>query len=157
DLLLIGQASDATRHSIETAAQQWGMGDRIEIVYKYLPQAELLGFYSSADALLAPLPDDDASRARFPSKLADYLYSGRPVVTNSVGEASRYLTDGVSGFLALPDEPALFGQKMREAVTHPDRFAIAGSGKLLAEAEFGIGVQGQRLAAFLHSLTPRRS
>jgi glycosyltransferase involved in cell wall biosynthesis len=157
DLIMIGQASDATRNSIQTAAQRWGLSGQVEIVSKYLPQTELLGFYASADALLAPLPDDDASRARFPSKLADYLYSGRPVVSNSVGEVGRYLADGVSGFLAPPGDPTLFGQKMREAVTHPDRFVIGERGKRLAEAEFALNVQGQRLASFLQSLTPRPS
>jgi glycosyltransferase involved in cell wall biosynthesis len=152
---MIGLANDATRNFLETAAQRWGISERVKIASEYLSQTELLGFYASADALLAPLPDDDGSRARFPSKLADYLYSGRPVVSNPVGEVGRYLADGVSGFLAPPDQPALFGQKMREAVTHPDRFAIAESGKRLAEAEFGLEAQGRRLATFLHSLTPR--
>ena len=152
DLIMIGRANDATKNSIQTAAQRWGMGGRVEIIAKYLPQTELLGFYASADALLAPLPDDDASRARFPSKLADYLYSGHPVVSNPVGEVGRYLADGVSGFLAPPGDPALFGQKMREAVTHPDRAAIGERGKRLAEAEFALSVQGHRLGAFLRSL-----
>ena len=129
------------------------MRERVEIASEYLPQAALLGRYSSADALLAPLPDDDASRARFPSKLPDYLYSGRPVVSNSVGEIGRYLKDGASGFLAPPGDPAFFSQKMREAVTHPDRFVIAACGKRLAEVEFGLGVQGLRLATFLRSLS----
>jgi len=45
----------------------------------FVPRPELLRLYRQSSLLLAPLFDDVRSEARFPTKIAEYLGSGRPV------------------------------------------------------------------------------
>ena len=50
----------------------------------YVSRNDLLNLYHIAWALLLPLIDDAQTRARFPTKVGEYLASGRPVVTSEV-------------------------------------------------------------------------
>ena len=83
---------------------------RIEIC-GYLDRPALLAAYRAAAALLIPLHDDLRSRARFPSKLGEYLAAGRPVVTSRVGEIERFLEDGVTAYIAMPDDEVAFSRR----------------------------------------------
>lgn len=59
-----------------------------------LPYAELLNTYQSARALLIPLdPNHEQDHARFSQKIAEYLSSGTPVISNNVGEIPYYFKD----------------------------------------------------------------
>lgn len=59
-----------------------------------LPYAELLRTYQSAKALLIPLNSDhEQDHARFSQKIAEYLSSGTPVISNNVGEIPYYFQD----------------------------------------------------------------
>ena len=67
---------------------------------------------SKSYVLLAPLFDDTRSQARFPTKIGEYLATGRPVVTTEVGEVEKYLSDGVNGFLAGSGSPESFADRI---------------------------------------------
>ncbi len=65
----------------------------------YVPRQALLEHYLDARALLIPLFDDLRSRARFPTKIGEYLLSARPVVAGDVGEIERFLSDRETAYL----------------------------------------------------------
>ena len=118
-----------------------------------VPRHELLELYSRANALLVPLFDDTRSRARFPTKIGEYLASGRPIVTNTVGEIPRYFEDGGSGFLCAPGDPVAFGRKICEALADPGRAnSVGAAGRRLAESTFDYHLYGVRLLAFMHEI-----
>ena len=80
--------------------------------------------YAGASALVAPLPDTERARARFPSKIADYLLSGRPVVSSRVGEVAELLRDGESAFLADPKDPDGLADALARALKSDDADAV---------------------------------
>jgi O-antigen/teichoic acid export membrane protein/glycosyltransferase involved in cell wall biosynthesis len=82
----------------------------------YLPRVELLKLYQNVSALLIPLFDDVRSQARFPTKIAEYLCSGTPMVTCRVGEVERYLKNGVTAYVSDPDSPEKYASKIIEAI-----------------------------------------
>jgi glycosyltransferase involved in cell wall biosynthesis len=84
-----------------------------------VPRATLLGLYKEAEALLVPLAEELNTQARFPTKLGEYLVSGTPVVASDRGELRRFLRDGESVFLALPDGPEAFGRRIADALDDP--------------------------------------
>ena len=92
------------------------------------------------------------SLARFPSKLADYLYSGRPVVTSAIGEINKYLRDGNSAFLANPGDINEFAQKISDAVSSKSRNIVGVNGKQVAESEFSIRTQGLNLKNLIEKI-----
>lgn len=59
-----------------------------------LPYNELLNEYATAAALIIPLdPDCEQDEARFSQKIAEYLSSKSPIITNNVGEIKYYFND----------------------------------------------------------------
>ena len=122
----------------------------------YVTRAELLARYRTAAALLVPLHDDDVSRARFPTKIGEYLASGRPVVTTRVGEIDRFLHDGETAFVAQTPDVEAFAAKMVEALEDPERAAhIGAAGRRVAEKHFHYDLHAERLRAFFQRLSER--
>jgi len=71
------------------------------IIKSKLPYSELLSLYKNADALLIPLdPNHQQDEARFSQKIAEYLSSGTPIISNNVGEIKYYFEDKVNVILA---------------------------------------------------------
>jgi glycosyltransferase involved in cell wall biosynthesis len=125
---------------------------RVELA-GYLPRNELLNKYAQASALLIPLFDDIRSRARFPTKIGEYLASNRPIVTNSVGEAARYFVDGKNAYMCAPGDAILYGKKIIEVLENHDEATRVGiAGRKLAEENFHYLIHSQRFANFVDSL-----
>ena len=117
-----------------------GADPRLDVL-GYLPREELIRLYARASALLVPLFDDDRSRARFPTKIGEYLASARPIVTTAVGEIPRYFKDDVNAVVCPPGDPATYGQRIVALLNDPDRAASIGhQGRRLAEARFHYGL-----------------
>jgi len=92
----------------------------------YLPRPDLLRLYARAHALLIPLFDDVRSKARFPTKIGEYLAAARPIVTTAVGEIPRYFEDQVNASVCAPGDPALYGAKIVALLNQPDLAAAIG-------------------------------
>ncbi len=119
----------------------------------FVARHELLRICASAWVLLAPLHNDLRSKARFPTKIGEYLAAGRPVVSNTVGEVEQYLEDGVSAFLCEPDDPEKYGKKILEAINDPQKALEVGArGRQVAQENFDYIRHGTRLANFFTSL-----
>lgn len=66
-----------------------------------VPFDELNEIYSTSLGLIIPLdPNSVADIARFSQKVAEYVATGRPIITNPVGEIPFYFKDGVSACFA---------------------------------------------------------
>ena len=134
-------------------AAQWLHGEpqgvaadpRVELA-GYLPRPELLRLYARAHALLIPLFDDGRSRARFPTKIAEYLAAARPVVTSAVGEVPQYLTDAVDAVVCPPGDPRAYGERIAALLADPARAAEIGRRGLdLARRRFDYKLHGRTL------------
>lgn len=147
-----GQATPAQIERFKSEAKSRGVGEMVEYL-GYLDDDSLLQHYRGATALLAPLPDDPQSVSRFPTKLGEYLTTGRPVLTTGLGEVGRYLADGVTAFMASACSAPLLADKIEEIMNDPARAArIAQAGRQLAQQEFDFIAHGRRLKAFLDGL-----
>lgn len=66
-----------------------------------VPFNELNEIYSTSLGLIIPLdPESVADIARFSQKVAEYVATGRPIITNAVGEIPYYFKDNVSACFA---------------------------------------------------------
>lgn len=110
-----------------------------------LSRPDLNAALCASDLHILPLKDTLANRARFPGKLGDYLASGRPVLTNPVGDAAAIVERNDLGFLAPPD-PDSMGARMAEALRDRDRCRILGErARKYAEEEFSWMSMARRL------------
>jgi glycosyltransferase involved in cell wall biosynthesis len=135
-LEMIGYAGESTLTEINKEINKLNIEGRVMISSKFVDQMSLYKLFASADVLLAPMHDNNRSAARFPLKIADYLMSGRPVVSSHIGEVAATLKDGVSAFLAKADDLADFTKKMEIALNHPNKLQIALSGREIAIKNF---------------------
>lgn len=104
------------------------------IVAGVLPHEQLVDSYRECAALLLPMPDHPRFVVASPTKLGEYLASGRPVVATNLGEPGALLSDGESAFLAEPDVVQSFTDALLRVLEDPERAALVGrEGRIVAE------------------------
>ena len=139
-------SSDPRADWLRAEVRQAELENRVDLV-GYLSRPELLDLYGRAHALLIPLFDDQQSRARFPTKIGEYLAAARPVIANSVGEIPLYFTDGVDAIVCPPNDSVAFGRAIADLLSDPARAALIGRrGRRLAESRFHYALHGETMA-----------
>lgn len=138
--------------SINKMVREQRLEGRIELA-GYLSRSDLLLRYSRAIALVIPLFDDIRSRARFPTKIGEYLASGRPIVTTNVGEVARYFVDRENAYVCAPGNPNSYGRKIIEVLNNSEESIRVGvEGRQTAEKHFHYSIHTRRLANFFRLL-----
>ncbi len=99
-----------------------GLSARVEFT-GLRPQAEIPAILSQGDVMVLPRAAGTFSTAGFPTKLAEYLASGKPVIVTSTGDIPKYLQDGVDAFLAPPGDTEAFAGRLRHVLAHPGEAA----------------------------------
>ena len=69
-------------------------------IYQQIPYISLIKLYSEATALLIPLQDTNQDKARFSQKIAEYISTGRPIITNNVGDIRIYFKNKDNAYIA---------------------------------------------------------
>jgi glycosyltransferase involved in cell wall biosynthesis len=123
------------------------------ILRGYLPEEGLIKSYCSASVLLAPLPSGDRSIARFPNKIGEYLASGRPIVTTSIGDIPKYLTNEESAYLVDPDDVKGFATAVRDVLNNPVKAEKIGKrGYEVAMKYFDPKANGKLIMEFIETI-----
>ena len=105
----------------------------------------------NANVLALARPDSHQAQGGFPTKLGEYLATGKPVCVTSVGEISDYLKDNISAFIAEPGNVDSFIDALNRVLCNAKHAEYVGlNGKIVAEKEFSIDIQSKRLATFLN-------
>jgi glycosyltransferase involved in cell wall biosynthesis len=86
-----------------------------------LGDAELGALLAGADALILPRRDAPAEVAAFPTRLAECLRTGRPVLACAVGDIPYHLRDGEDAVLLDPADPIGAAAKVEALAASPDR------------------------------------
>jgi glycosyltransferase involved in cell wall biosynthesis len=98
-------------------------------------------------------PNNKQAEGGFPTKLGEYLATGKPVVVTDVGEITNYLEDGVSAFIARPDDYVHFSDKLIEVLDNYEKALKVGeAGRLVAFNIFYYKKQGLLLRDFIRKL-----
>ena len=70
----------------------------------------------NAKILVLSRPDNLQAQGGFPTKLGEYLVTGKPVVVTDVGEIHYYLKDGINAYIAKPNDIKSFSNKLLEVL-----------------------------------------
>lgn len=115
-----------------------------------LPREKIPAVLQHANLLVLPRPDSRQAQGGFPTKLGEYLASGIPVCTTSIGEIPVYLVDGVSAYFAEPGSVESFARAMDRALCDPVKAQQVGlEGKKVAEKYFNNDHQAKLLYDFI--------
>ncbi|WP_237155469.1 glycosyltransferase [Oryzibacter oryziterrae] len=114
----------------------------------YLDRKDLLQLYCEAKALLIPLFEDVQSAARFPTKIGEYLFSSRPIVTTNVADVTRYFRDGETAYIAESVTLDAYGAAIRRALSDEASADVGENGRRVAKDNFDVSLYGKALNDF---------
>lgn len=108
----------------------FGLSEEVKKRYKKLlkniiltgevPFKEIPYYLASADVLMLPMGDSPIERARWPIRFGDYLASGRPIVSNAVGEVKSIIEKEECGLTSSPTDLESFVQSILEVLDNPE-------------------------------------
>lgn len=145
-LFLIGRAVSVDElDSLKQLCHQEGIDESVVFTGQILP-SEMPQILVDAKILALARPNNLQAQNGFPTKLGEYLATGNPVVVTRVGEIPLFIKDGVNGYLAEPDDPVSFAEKLCWVADHYDEACQAAvRGRKLAEYEFSYKTQSKVL------------
>lgn len=148
-LRIFGHGSDSQRSMLYAEIASLGLGDVVQ-VRASTARGALMDALGESDILVHCRPSSKQATYGFPTKLAEYLSCGRPVVTTNTSDLGLYLNDRDSAFLVPPDDTAAFAQAMLDALA--DRAmaeAVGARGRQVFDAHFRAGSVVARLGAWI--------
>jgi glycosyltransferase involved in cell wall biosynthesis len=156
-LWLVGGAKRAgTMPALRGEIEQLDLTGRVRFTGR-VGRTELPTVLRSASVLVLPRSAGPHSLAGLPTKVAEYLATGRPVVVTTTGDIPRYLRDGHDAYLVPPDDVQAFADRLRYVLEHPDEAAHVGEmGKRTATSSFSPLTHGQRMREFIEELRSQR-
>ncbi|MBM3206613.1 MAG: glycosyltransferase family 4 protein [Candidatus Staskawiczbacteria bacterium] len=129
--------------------------ERVYWVNEY-PRDAIPSIICNADLLVLPRPDSKQAQGGFPTKLGEYLATGKPVCATRVGEIPNYLTDNESVFFAQPGSVESFAEAMERALgDYENAVRVGANGRKVAEEYFNKDLQARKLLAFLEELVSK--
>jgi glycosyltransferase involved in cell wall biosynthesis len=133
-------------------AQDDILRDRVHFL-GWVPEDEYLATLGEASAFIMARPDTVMAHAAFPTRLPEYLSTGRPVLTTTTPDMPEYLTDGVDACLVAPQRPDLLAERIIWLWHNPTLAdALGAAGRERGAACFDYRMHGRRLAEFLTAL-----
>jgi glycosyltransferase involved in cell wall biosynthesis len=150
------QIADIARPSLRERLQAL-VDSGSAVVEGTLSRERLIESYRASAALLLPMKDESRSFARCPTKVGEYLASGRPVVATAIGELEVLLTDGENAFLAAPGDVRSFADAVLSVLANPERACVVGrNGRALAEQVLDYRRYAEPLREFFTEKRPNR-
>lgn len=106
-----------------------------------------------ADGLLLTRRAAEPEEFAFPTRLVEYLRTGRPVFASAVGDIAHHLRDGVEAVLLDPHDAEAAASQIRHVAATPERGAsIGAAGWARAAVVFDRDANASRLLEFARRL-----
>jgi glycosyltransferase involved in cell wall biosynthesis len=155
-LHLVGDAYRSSRiPEFRAVADRLGIADKVTFVGS-VKTSDVPAHLARASVLVLARPQSLQADAGMPTKVAEYLASGVPVVITQTGEIAGFLDDGVNAYLVPPDDEAALQEALRYVLARPEEaLAVGRRGREVAIRHFDYRVVGARVAAFIAGLTDR--
>ena len=138
---------------------QSGLSDSLKshiIELGFVAKKTLPGILSAADVLVQPGKPGPFNDFRLPSKLPEFLASGRPVIlpNSNIGTELRDEIDALLLRTGAPEEIAKLCARVFEDSELARR--LGKSGRAYAKQHFDLGINSQKLAAFYAEILSRQ-
>lgn len=145
-MLLIGDAQNKFLYEkLKNYVETLGLGS--DIVFTGRVHAnEVPEYLNGADVLLLARPDNIQARYGFPTKLGEYLATGKPVIVTDTGDIAKYLVSGVDCYIVKPDDTGEFSAMMVKVCNdYSAAVEVGENGKRKIYKEFNCIVQTREL------------
>jgi glycosyltransferase involved in cell wall biosynthesis len=152
-LVLMGDINvSPNRKEVIAFIDENNMQGNVEIT-GYVARQVMIQRMSNAAVLALAKPANKQSEHCFPTKIAEYLSTGKPVLTTSTGSIPQFLTNKKNSYLTEPNNPAELAETLSDIFSDYDRAEIVGkNGRELAQNEFEYTKQVDRIIDFFNQL-----
>lgn len=142
--------------SIDAEKTLKGLVDSLNVVNKVeftgmVKPDEMPRLLCGAQILALARPDNEQARYGFPTKLGEYLATGKPVVVTRVGEIGDFLQDMTNCRMTEPGNPEDFAGCMAWVEdNYEDALRLGSAGKELTQSEFSSVEQSKKALEFFN-------
>lgn len=152
-LTLIGDVSNSIlKNKLDRIVEESGCSGRV-IFTGLVTRQRIPELLNNAHALALSRPDNKQAEGGFPTKLGEYLTTGKPVIITDVGEIGLFLKDGENAFVANPGSIDSFSDKIVQVFdNYPNALKIGLKGRDLVFSEFNYQKQAQVLIDFIKTV-----
>jgi len=153
DLMLIGDTSNEfLKAKLDRIIEEARCSERV-IFTGLITRQRIPEFLNNAHALALARPDNKQAEGGFPTKLGEYLSTGKPVIITDVGEIGLFLKDGENAFIAHAGNVASFSEKIVQVFKqYPDALRVGEKGRELVFNEFNYVHQANKLVSFIKGI-----
>lgn len=144
-LYLAGPLSPERDYILQKAIISKGKAENKITYLGSLSKEEIPTFLLNASVLALARPTSKQAEGGFPTKLGEYLATGKPVCITNVGEIGNYLKDNESAFIANPGSVDSFADAFRRALTSSNAGLVGKNGKRIALINFNKDIQAKVL------------
>jgi glycosyltransferase involved in cell wall biosynthesis len=149
DLIISGPCNDASRIRLLNKARELEYPPEKLRLLGYISEEELAGYCRNAFCFIIPLWNSQKSFYRFPTKLASFMFCGRPVLTAQIGEVGEILTDGKDTLFFEPGNATDLAVKIEILFRDPALYEqICMNTRSFAEKQFNYSVYELPLKQF---------
>ncbi|MDF9796750.1 glycosyltransferase involved in cell wall biosynthesis [Catalinimonas alkaloidigena] len=154
---IIGKAQrQQTKEKADEIIKELKIQDKV-IFTGFISRKKLVSIFRNASALMLYKPDSIQAEYCFPSKTAEYLASGSPVVTTSTGELKNYLTHEISALLSDPNDKEALASNLIKVLSDVNLAKrISENGYEIASNNFDYHVQSQNIINFISELRSKK-
>jgi len=149
-LVLIGEVPEPNLlEKYNTLMKESNCEGRVQFT-GYVNRESIPGLLNNAAALALARPKSKQAEGGFPTKLGEYLATGKPTIITNTGEIGRFLRDGENAFIAIPDNVDSFAGKIVEVFNHYQEATCIGlKGYDLVQSDFNYLQQAKKLNRFI--------
>jgi len=152
-LYLIGDTKDVEQYNaLQNKVKSLNLEK--DVVFTGRINREEMPYYlCQAAVLVLARPNNYQAKGGFPTKLGEYLATGKPVVITRTGEIDSYLEDNKDCFFVEPDNPKAFADRLCDVFRDYDfALKVGQEGKKKVYHEFNYKVQTTKLIEFLEQI-----
>lgn len=151
-LYLIGHGNNESINKLKEMINSLNCKNNIRFIGK-VDRDLIPNYISNSIANVLARPNNIQAKGGFPTKLGEYLATGKPVVVTRVGEIPNYLIDGENAFISEPDSVELFAEKLDYVLdNYSEATQVGEKGKQLAKKYFNYQTQSKRIIDFINTL-----
>jgi glycosyltransferase involved in cell wall biosynthesis len=119
------------------------------IITGYVARSVVVDRLKKAEVLILAKPASLQSEHSFPTKVGEYLATGKPVVLTNVGCINQYLTDEINAFIAEPNNiESLSGKLLEVYINYKRSLEIGQRGQQVAINQFDYRNQSKVIIDF---------
>jgi len=152
-LVLMGDINlSSNKDEINKYIEANGLQDKIEIT-GYVSREAMIERMNNAAVLVLAKPSNLQAEHCVPTKIAEYLSTGKPVLTTYSGSIPQFLTNEKDSYLTEPDNPVKLAEALDNIFNDYHKAEIVGiKGRQLAQDQFEYTRQGDKVLLFFSDL-----